>query len=166
MLKGDYKMIKKVIKLILIIICMTTIFMFSSDNAEKSTKKSDGLIIKISEIVMNKKLSTKEKEELTSKFIVPVRKGAHFTIYFILGILVLSYIKEYTLSNKKAFMISIEIVFLYALSDELHQLFVPGRSGEILDIIIDTSGAVISNILYIEISKWRKRLNEQKKATS
>ena len=152
-------MLKKAIKLILIIVCMITIFMFSSDNAEKSTKKSDGVIIKISELVLNKKLTTKEKEHLTSKYITPVRKSAHFIIYFTLGLLVLSYIKEFTPNNTKAFIISIEIVFLYALSDELHQLFVPGRSGEILDILIDTSGAVISNIIYIGISKWRKRLH-------
>ena len=79
---------KKIIKLILIILWMGVIFSFSSDDADKSTIKSDGVIIKITETALNKKLSDKEKKEYTTKYIVPVRKSAHFTLYFILGILV------------------------------------------------------------------------------
>ena len=39
-------------------------------------------------------------------------------------------------------------VFLYACTDEFHQLFVPGRSGNFRDVIIDTSGGVLSAILF------------------
>ena len=141
---------KKIIKLILIILWMGVIFSFSSDDADKSTIKSDGVIIKITETALNKKLSDKEKKEYTTKYIVPVRKSAHFTLYFILGVLVFLFVKDFTVINYKVVLISIIVVLLYSISDEVHQLFVPGRSGEVLDVMIDTMGGFIScNILYL-----------------
>ena len=141
---------QKIIKLILIILWMGVIFSFSSDDADKSTIKSDGVIIKITETALNKKLSDKEKKEYTTKYIVPVRKSAHFTLYFILGILVFLFVKEFTVISYKVVLISVIVVLLYSISDEVHQLFVPGRSGEVLDVMIDTMGGFIScNILYL-----------------
>lgn len=150
---------KKVIKLILIILWMGVIFSFSSDDADQSTIKSDGVIIKITETALNKKLSDKEKKEYTTKYIVPVRKSAHFTLYFILGILVFLFVKDFTVISYKVVLISVIVVLLYSISDEVHQLFVPGRSGEVLDVMIDTMGGFIScNILYLIYR--RKRSHE------
>ena len=126
---------KKIIKLILIILWMGLIFSFSSDNADKSTVKSDGVIIRICETVLNRKLNDTEKEKYTSKYIVPVRKSAHFTLYFILGILVFLFVKDFTAMKYKVVLICVLVVLLYSISDEVHQLFVPGRSGEVLDVM-------------------------------
>ena len=76
----------KFIKLILIITCMTLIFCFSSDNAELSTKKSDGVIIKTCEFILRRNLTEDEKEKYIEKLVFVVRKGAHFSIYFIFNI--------------------------------------------------------------------------------
>ena len=150
---------KKVIKLILIVLWMALIFSFSSDNADTSTEKSDGVIIKVSEIFLNKELTQIEKKELTSKYIVLVRKSAHFTLYFILGVLVFIFVKDFTFCSYKTVLISVLVVLLYSISDEVHQLFVPGRSGEIFDVFIDTMGGFIScNLLYLIFR--RKRLHE------
>lgn len=150
---------KKIIKLILIVLWMALIFSFSSDNADVSTKKSDGLIIRVSEVVLNKKLTKNEKNEITNKYIVLVRKSAHFTLYFILGILVFIFVKDFTIINYKLVLISVGVVLLYSISDELHQLFVPGRSGEVFDVFIDTMGGFIScNILYLIFR--RRKLHE------
>ena len=152
-------MIKKIIKLILIVLWMALIFSFSADDADKSTSKSDGVIIKMTETVLNKKLSDSEKEKYTTMFIVPVRKSAHFTLYFILGILVFLFVKDFTTMKYKVVLISVLVVLLYSISDEVHQLFVPGRSGEVFDVMIDTMGGFIStNILYLIYR--RKRLHE------
>lgn len=151
-------MAKKIIKLTLIILCMITIFVLSSDNGEKSTEKSDLIIVKMSETFLNKKISSKEKEEIIDKYVTLIRKGAHFTIYFLLGLLIISFIKEYTIINWKMVQISVFIVFLYACTDEFHQLFVLGRSGELLDIFIDTTGALVSNYIYLVIyNKIRRK---------
>ena len=141
-------MIKKIIKIILLLCCMILIFSFSQDNGNKSSTKSDGMIIKLYQTITNKKLSDKEKEIIVDKYVVPVRKSAHIIVYLVLGVLSISLIKEYRLVDLKALIISIIFCFLYACSDEIHQLFVSGRSGEFLDVIIDSIGSFIGIYLY------------------
>ena len=148
----------KFIKLILIITCMTLIFCFSSDNAELSTKKSDGVIIKTCEFILRRNLTEDEKEKYIEKLVFVVRKGAHFSIYFILGLLIMSYLKEIYMINNKGLLLAFIICFLYACSDEIHQLFVPGRSGEFRDVLIDSTGSVLGCHIYSFIFNIRRRL--------
>lgn len=138
----------KIIKIILLVLCMSTIFFFSNDKADASTKKSDGLIVRISEMVLNKKLSNNEKDKYTTKYFKVIRKSAHFTIYLILGLIFISLLKEYNILDKRSVIYTIIFVFIYACSDEIHQLFVSGRSGEILDVLIDTTGGFIGTMIY------------------
>lgn len=148
----------KFIKLSLVILCMALIFIFSSDTSDTSTKKSDGVIIKSCEFVLRRKLTDKEKEKYIDKYVFIVRKGAHFSIYLILGLLIMSYFKEIYLINTKGLLIAFLICFLYACSDEIHQLFVPGRSGEFRDVLIDSTGGLIGTYIYYFISTIRRRL--------
>ncbi len=149
-------MIKKIIKIVLVLIVMITIFMFSNDNDVSSNKKSDGFIIRTSEFLLNRKLTDKEKESYIDKYVVLVRKTAHFTIYFLLGLFFCSFLKEFDLNNKKLILYTVIFVFLYACSDEIHQLFISGRSGEILDVLIDTLGGLTSSIIYTNFRIRRK----------
>ena len=48
------------------------------------------------------------------------------------------------------------MVLLYACSDEVHQTFVAGRSGEVLDVLIDTVGGSLATILYYLIYRRKK----------
>lgn len=152
---------KKYIKLLLVLIVMITIFIFSNDTSTASTKKSDRLIINTSELILNRKLTKKEKELYTSKYVVIVRKTAHFTLYFLLGLLFISFLKEFDLNNKKLILYTILFVFIYACSDEIHQLFIYERSGEILDVLIDTLGGITSSSIYVLLRRklWIKRNN-------
>lgn len=142
---------RKVIKFILIIICMITIFSFSSDNGSKSTKKSDGVIIKYISLIKNGNVSDKEKLFYTEKFVVPVRKSAHFIIYFILGLLITSFLSEFDFIDKRIILYSVICCFLYASSDEIHQLFVSGRSGMIRDVLLDSLGSSLACFIYMYI---------------
>ena len=45
------------------------------------------------------------------------------------------------------------VTYLYALSDELHQTFVPGREGKFVDTLIDLVGIVIGIIIIKELIK-------------
>lgn len=152
-------MIKKIIKLLLIIIWMGIIFSFSKDNGEVSTKKSDSVIIRIYKIFDKRELTEKEKEQIIEKYVVPIRKSAHFIEYFILGVLVISFISEFIELNIKAIIIGIIICCLYAVSDELHQLFISNRSAEVLDVFIDTIGSSTGIIIYRSIYKKILRRN-------
>lgn len=75
-----------------------------------------------------------------------VRKGAHIFAYFVLGILTFNALWRVDLSKFKLNYpvgLSIIVCALYAVSDEFHQLFVSGRSGEVRDIIIDSCAATV-----------------------
>lgn len=151
---------RKVVKLLLIILCMSCIFCLSSDNATKSSKKSRYVIIKVTESFMRKKLNNQEKKYYTKRFVKIVRKSAHFTLYFILGLLVISFLMEYMTLSWKSIIITIVFIFIYATTDEIHQLFISGRSGELLDVFIDTCGGIFSIIVYNGYYKIRRRLYE------
>lgn len=149
-------MLRKAIKFTLVICCMLIIFMFSSDSGTASSKKSDSVIINLVEVISNKKVNNKDRDKYIEKYVFPVRKCAHFTIYLILGILVISLLSEYRILNFKTVLYTLLIVFLYACSDEFHQLFVSGRSSEIRDVLIDSSGGFIGSYLYYLFRRKRK----------
>ena len=150
-------MFKIIIKLFLVLICMITIFVFSSDNGSVSSKRSDTLIIKIYRIFNKRNISNTKKKRIIDKNVVFVRKSAHVIIYFLLGLSLISLIKEFGLININAIFISLLIAFLYACSDEVHQMFVPGRSCEVLDVFIDSIGSFIGIYFYYLIYKFRRR---------
>lgn len=143
------------IKLCLIILWMIVIFMFSNQKAVESSKLSDGLILRTVRIIEKINHKQYSDEEILKRFIYPVRKLAHVTIYFILGFLVYLYIKDLKIDNK--IIISILICAFYATSDEIHQLFILGRSGEVKDVLIDTLGGVLG-ILFLKILKSNKKI--------
>ena len=141
---------------------MTSIFVFSSDNGEESTKKSDGVIVSFAKIFVGHNIEKKEQEKLIARYVSFVRKGAHFTIYFILGLSLISLVKEYRIIDKKSIIIALIIACLYSISDEIHQLFVPGRDGKALDVLIDSIGSLTGIYLYYIFYKIRRNKNEQK----
>lgn len=120
---------KKKISVILVILWMILIFIMSSYSGNDSSDQSNFIVNIISSIFNINNI------DILSLI---VRKLAHFTEYFILGILVYNMI--YNL-NKKKYM-SIIICILYAISDEIHQLFVVGRSCNIIDMLIDSCGSI------------------------
>ncbi len=147
---------KKVILTILTIIWMLIIFMFSNQKSTVSTNNSQSLIkntiVNIYKL-FNQNATQEEIDNVVNTFDLPVRKLCHFTEYFILGILVLFTLKAYQINN---LYITILICFIYACSDEFHQLFVDGRSGEVKDVILDTLGSVSFVILYKIVCKKNK----------
>jgi len=94
------------------------------------------------------------------KFVI--RKSAHFTEYAILGVLVINLFHQYkkiTLKNLNYIMLfsSIVICFFYAMTDEFHQLFVAGRSGQFIDVCIDTCGSIVGIVFYILLKNFLKK---------
>lgn len=138
---------KKIILLIITILWMIVIFIFSNQDASKSADYSDSLIkstiVNIYKLFNNN--PTEEKiEEIVETWDLPVRKLAHLTEYFILGVLMFLTLNSY---NIKIIYIVILLCFLYAVSDEIHQLFVIGRDGNIIDVLIDTLGSTLGVFL-------------------
>ena len=95
-----------------------------------------------------------------STLIFFVRKTAHFAEYAILGSLFFLNLKSWQKSKSSTSMnilLSLIFSFLYACTDELHQIFVPGRSAQFRDILIDTLGASFgATITYLTIKLFAK----------
>ena len=94
-----------------------------------------------------------------STLIFLVRKTAHFTEYAILGALFYLNLIQFPKLNSriKKLLLPILFSFLYAITDEIHQIFVPGRSAQFRDVLIDTLGASFgATITYLTIKLFIK----------
>ena len=137
-------MSKNKISLLLVILWMIFIFVMSSFDATSSSNQSNFIVDIITSIINIKDIG------LLSLII---RKLAHFIEYFILGILVINFITRYD----KKIIIAILLCIIYATSDEIHQIFVTGRSCQITDIMIDSLGSIMGIYLYKLITKKCKK---------
>lgn len=137
------------------------IFQFSSQNGEKSGNISGNFTRKVIEILPKTKNQTEEqKNQLVEKIEFPVRKMAHFSIYTALGITSMGFINTYNMTRQKKIGIAFLIGFLYAISDEIHQVFSDGRTAKVLDVCIDSSGVtfgifIILGIIMIDRKRYK-----------
>lgn len=131
---------------------MIVIFLFSSENAEESAESSSGFIQFIVDIFNN--IFNTEHSVTTTKSIEHfVRKTAHFCIYGLLGFNAY-WLFLWNCKNTPKHLIlifSVILSFIYACSDEIHQLFSPGRSGSFGDVLLDTTGAFCGALMLMAI---------------
>lgn len=135
---------RKIVCWILLISWMIIICVMSNQPANISDSQSIGVLELFAKVGINVNGIFGD----LANFVV--RKCAHFLEYMILALFVLNVLKLY-FNMKQVIIITIVFVFLYACSDEIHQLFVPGREGAIRDVIIDTCGGI--TLVLIKISK-------------
>ncbi|WP_426350656.1 VanZ family protein [Alloiococcus sp. CFN-8] len=140
----------KLIAAVLLLAWMVVIFVFSAMPAEVSDEKSR-LIVNILEA-----LGLNTEGTLADLANHLVRKSAHFIEYALLYLLALNLMRYYFTFNK-AFLISLAVVFLYACTDEFHQLFVPGRAGRFSDVMIDTAGGFTTMVLTKVVAIFKKK---------
>jgi len=132
---------------------MIVIFCFSAQPAPESARLSGGITeFVVSSIVSNfDNLTRYEQHVITRDASFIIRKAAHMSIFAILGLFTMLAVnqtaKTVTLQKMQKkqtqSLIALGIGILYAISDELHQRFVPGRSCELRDVLIDVSGACV-----------------------
>lgn len=145
--------------LILIIINSLIIFGFSSQNGEESSNLSKMIITKIANILNVKEENKTIFLDLGEKVI---RKLAHFSIYTLLGIWSISFLYTFNIKLKYQVIITSVWGFLYALTDEFHQMFSNGRHASIDDVIIDTLGVIFGLLLVLLILKVKETIINKK----
>lgn len=123
--------------------CMAAIFFFSSETAEQSGGTSSSLTKSL--FGFSDEKTGEPKEENRTVFIekmgMIVRKSAHFLIFFVLGFCTANTIKGITDNKRRLFWIPFAWCVLYAITDEIHQYFVPGRSCMWQDCVLDAAGS-------------------------
>ncbi len=140
-------MIKKLLLYIAIIFVSVQIFNASSQVATESAEMSGKITKKVVDVIAKvKKVEPEKKEDLFNSVHLVIRKTAHFAEYALLTLLVFLLTKCYKLKNFWCFLISLGYCIIFAASDEIHQLFVSGRSGEIRDVILDFCGGITGSV--------------------
>lgn len=153
----------RITMLILLGLTFISIFNFSNQDGKASSGLSKKVARKIVEVFpYTKNLSEKTKNKIVEKTQPIIRKGAHLSIYTLVGIFIMSFISTYKIHLKYKFLISILVGLIYASSDEIHQSFIPGRTASIIDVGIDTSGVLIGIMLVLIIISVYKSLTEKK----
>ncbi|MBR4026926.1 MAG: VanZ family protein [Lachnospiraceae bacterium] len=157
--------------LVLTVVWMIIIFCFSAQPGDDSGDLS-GSITHLAMQVINTVFQCGWNEikvlELTEVWHFPIRKLAHMTEFGILALLCYGaggiYYGAYERKSMELFMAgkrtsamptyhvvrmigAFLIAFLYACSDEFHQLFVPDRAGLLIDVLVDTVGVIIALLL-------------------
>lgn len=142
--------IKTAICWVLVFICMGVIFWLSSRTADESAQQSGNILNRLIEIF---------GDNIFTDFIV--RKLAHFLEFT--GLCLLMNTALYQTRKRKSFLLATALTSLYAVTDEVHQLFVEGRACRAADWAIDTCGAIAGTIAFAVVfailSKVIKRKN-------
>ena len=137
---------KRIIYTTLTLLWMFAIFLMSAQTAEVSGTESTVITVKILGIFIKN-----PSPALIDNIETLIRKLCHFSEYAILCILLYKTLCSYGIKGKKVYL-CVFIAFLYALSDEIHQYFVPGRACRFYDIIIDTAGSYFG---YLIVRKFK-----------
>lgn len=151
---------------ILVILWAGLIFFMSSMDTNESNSKSKTIINDVVEKsvettnelgITDKHPSENKMAKVIEKLNYPFRKAAHASEYFILVLLILIALKNSGVKGRKAFIIALIICFIYACTDEYHQTFVNGRTGQFSDTLIDTIGGIIGCSIIVLKNKFVKK---------
>lgn len=150
--KTDFK---PVVLFILTVIWIGVIFNFSMQTAQVSSGVSKGLLSKILNVVYN---ATSIKIEISAVHNL-FRKFAHFSEFFILGILSVSLF----VSIKSKPIYSVILGAMVAVTDETIQFFTSsGRAMRVSDMLIDTCGVIFATVIFYIFWKIFFKLKKQK----
>ena len=134
---------KKIKYFIPSIFLMILIFMFSHQTGSESSGLSSQIVLWIQTYL----------HIPISEFIV--RKAAHMSEYALLTLTLIYGFYKNHYPIQKIMIYSLIGTFLYACSDEMHQLFIGGRVGQFTDVLIDTCGGCLTIIFYYVLTKLK-----------
>lgn len=153
------KALKIILLLILAITWMTLIFKLSGMNSKNSNGKSTDIISLFIEDTLDitneygitSSHPTDEKLDKAASLInAPMRKVIHASVYFVLAFFVMIFLN--IVFDHKKYLLTLILTLImcasFAASDEFHQTFVKGRTGQVMDVLIDSAGAVVGTLFY------------------
>ena len=138
------------------------IFYFSSQDGNDSSELSRGLTRFILRLLVRgyDDLPLREQAAYIKSLSLYVRKCAHFTEYAVFAAVVQNYLRLRLPSGslRMSAFLGWLIATLYAGTDEVHQMFVDGRGPALLDVGIDSAGALVGVLISAAVlAAWLKR---------
>ncbi|HBN85948.1 MAG TPA: VanZ family protein [Clostridiales bacterium] len=152
---------RKICSWILVVMWMGLIFFMSAQVADQSNEISTGItdriITGIEKLVPTIRIDRYSMNHL-------IRKSAHFYTYMVLGLLVCNALMLGKNKKLKTYLTALIICVLYAISDEVHQLFVEGRGGQIKDVLLDSIGSLTGLGLYAVLVRLIRLSRKKRKS--
>ena len=150
---------KNLFFLFLVLLWMVLIFCLSNMSSIESNKRSKEIVNQIVDNSSSINNNVNYNIEKSNNYNLIFRKGAHIFMYMVLCILVLTLIFIiYKNISYKYYIIAFIICFIYACFDEIHQLYVNGRTGQFLDVLIDSIGIIIGFIVFLLFRKIKRSI--------
>lgn len=171
--------LKRVIVGIFVISWMTVVFIFSSQDGTKSLNTSGSMIYYVDNKINTSSTSnnneqntsnntskvetdkhTTQEYKYSAELQRTVRKYAHCFLYTIGGVVISVFFYAFTLNKREIITSSLLTGVLYALSDEIHQFYVKGRTSSVFDVGIDTVGVIIGillTMLVLKLTRYEKK---------
>ena len=145
---------KRLIRLIALLAWMGLIFCLSAQPAAESTETSNTAALFLYEILhFLFRENAPSATEFMARFAQPIRKLAHFTEFMILGILFYVNFSD----RKRAFLYGLTGSVVYAILDEIHQLFVPERACAFMVMCIDACGVAVGAVIVVGVVRGKGR---------
>lgn len=154
-----------IIRGILILALMGTfsiIFGFSNQDSKTSSgisQKVTNIIVKYIPSIQNAEKI--EKQNMIDRTEKVIRKIAHFSIYTLVGLLLMGLMCTFNIKQFNRLSISLIIGIIYATTDEIHQAFIPGRGPQLTDVILDTMGVLTGIILVIIVLEILRKIGRK-----
>lgn len=136
----------RIFSVVLLLGWMNVISGFSSQDGQESSGLSTKVsctVVRFYDNINGKHLTEEQILEQAGRIENLIRKMAHMTEFGILAVLFLLVFTSFGMKRLR-FLASPAAALLYAALDELHQLFVEGRSSKVTDVLIDFAGAVLA----------------------
>lgn len=156
----------RIVSVLLLSLWMVFIFVLSNENAGTSSNTSGQIIKKIAQVVDRDfvKLPLAQQNSIIENWQSFVRTSAHFMEYIVLGFLAANTVRAFKFKQKFIYWLPVLFCCLYAVSDEIHQIFVPGRSCQFQDVVVDTIGGVVGTVSFL-VLMWiiKKIINRKQK---
>ncbi len=138
---------KKSIAYVLWLLWLFIIFYLSNQPGNISGGESSHLIYNTLHFIYTcLNLDTSHLTEFVNVIHNPLRECMHSLEYLILGVLTINLLIQTQVKENKM-IITILFCFIYAATDEIHQLFIPGRTFEYFDILMDMVGTLIGTLI-------------------
>lgn len=132
-----------IISWLMVIGWMLLIVSFSSDPADISDRKSQAVLERVEPAVEKMEESLKIQIADNGRLHFYVRKNAHMFNYFVLAVLMATCLRMSGVRGYRSYLIAYIVVTLFSAVDEYYQTFIPGRSGEVRDVLVDNVGVVM-----------------------
>lgn len=137
---------------VLAIVWMCVIFAFSAQTKEESSAVSESFsyrVVSSTNFFFHLDMDDARVREIADAIEGFVRKAAHMTEYGILSVLLYIWIGQWSMSFLRRWGTAFGAATVYAATDEIHQLFVAGRSGRFTDVCIDGLGAGLGIFVFV-----------------